>query len=764
MLNFAVALSIVLGTAVMGVVGYWSWERETREVNNNLQIQAGFLASTSQAVFDNLGNGLAPLGELLSELDVLNQPELARPHLLKFQARFPEVGAMALIRPNGQMLLNTALPEGEPLPDISQDPPYWNQFQASLIDPSPYILGMPERGKILKQWRFPFRYTVRNASGTPLFVLQAAIPLEKRGIYLYDLPLPPASYIGLLREDGLQQARWPAQDPNAVYGRLSPGPLAALLRAQPKLKEGTFSGHSSWIPSDKQRIGAFKRLAHLPLYAYVSVPDSYVWERWWRNNAVTFGAFLIYVALIAYIARRVGRHERVHSSELYGQARLDGLTGTPNRTGAEERLQHQLRLAQENGQPFAVLFIDMDRFKDVNDTLGHGAGDELLVEAARRLRAHLRQDDVLARVGGDEFMAILPGAGAATAEQTANRLIQTFAEPFQIHGKKLQTSCSVGAALYPQHGASQEGLLRSADTAMYEAKRAGRNRFAMYDTRLGNLRQRRLTLRERLQHALEREQLFLHYQPIFDLRDGRLVAAEALLRWEDEAGHPHSPAEFIPIAEESGLILSLGEWVLRQAAAQAQRWAVEGFPVRIAVNLSPRQFQDPALLDKVRDALGRSGLPASSLELEVTESTAMDDPESSIRVLGALKDLGIGIAIDDFGTGYSSLSYLKRIPADKLKIDRSFIEGVVHGSEDAAIVRSVLALAASLDMETVAEGIEQESQRQILLDLGCRFGQGYLFSRPLSAQAFAQTYCRARPEPAIIPGAKSSSSEALGGR
>ncbi len=744
MLRLTFLASIVLGTTAISVAGYWSWQREVREINSNLQIQARFLASTSQAVFNNLGNGLAPLGELLQTQDILENPERARPHLEKFMSRFPEVGTMAVIRPDGQMLINTASAPGVPLPDYRKDSPYQELFKVSLTSKSPYQLGPPEFGKILKQWRFPFRYTVRDETGQPLFVLQAAIPLEKRGIYLYDLPLPPSSFIGLLREDGLQQARWPAANPHDTYGRLSPGPLAKMLQAQPHVKEGLFSGYSPWIAADKQRIGAFKRLTHLPLYAYVSVPLSYVYERWWRNNAATLGAFLIFMAVFAYVARQVTRHERIHSSELHGQARIDSLTGTPNRTGADELLKRQLQRAAETGGSFAILFLDLDRFKDINDTHGHSAGDELLTQVTSRLSAHLRQDDMLARVGGDEFMATLPGANLDTAQQTAERLINSFSEPFQVHGKKLQASCSIGAAVFPAHGNSREDLIKCADTAMYEAKRAGRNRFAMYEERFGIIRQRRLALQEQLQHALEKNQFLLHYQPILDLHSRRIVAAEALLRWQDENGHQHSAADFVSVAEESGLILTLGEWVLNQACEQAQAWTEAGFPIRMAVNLSPRQFQAANLVDQVRHALQRTGLAPAALELEITESTAMDDPESSIRVLTEFKRLGVSIAIDDFGTGYSSLSHLKRIPADKLKIDKSFVDGVATESEDAAIVRSVLALASSLGIETVAEGIEQEAQMQTLIDLGCKYGQGYFFSRPLAPQVFAQTFFEPR--------------------
>lgn len=746
-LRRALLASIVLGTIAMAVAGYWSWQRETRDVHDNLQIQANFLASASQAVFDNLGNGLAPLGDALHTQGVLENPEQVRPSLLKFQSRFPEVGSMAVIRPDGAMLINTASPPGAALPDYRKDPPYLALFSASLSSRSPYALGPPEYGKVLKQWRFPFRYTVRDAAGAPLFVLQAAIPLEKRGIYLYDLPLPPASFIGLLREDGLQQARWPASDPHAVYGRLSPGPLAQMLKQQPHLKQGVFSGFSSWVPTQKQRIGAFKRLNRLPLYAYVSVPASYLVERWWRNNAVTLGAFLVYLGGFAYVARRVARHERIHSSELHTQARTDSLTGIPNRTAGEERLDRWLRSARESGRRLAVLFLDLDNFKDINDTLGHSAGDALLTDVVGRLARNFRQDDLLARLGGDEFMVILPGDDAESACRTAQRLIDAFAQPFDLQGRRVQMSCSIGIAGFPEHGETREVLLKCADTAMYEAKHMGGSRFAVYEEQYGAQRQRRLSLQEQLQRALEQEQFLLHYQPILDLRTRTIVGAEALLRWQDASGHRHSPAEFVAAAEESGLILPLGAWVLNRACEQGQAWAALGFPIRVSVNLSPRQFRAADLLDQVRHALAQSGLPAVALELEITESTAMDDPESSIRVLTELRKLGVGIAIDDFGTGYSSLSYLKRIPADKLKIDKSFIDGVVGNPDDVAIVRAVLALAASLDIATVAEGIEDDAQLSVLAGLGCMLGQGYLFARPLAPEAFTQGLLDARQRP-----------------
>jgi diguanylate cyclase (GGDEF)-like protein len=737
-LRRALLAFLLAGVAGLLALQFFNWQREQREVRDNLLIQSGFLASATQAFFDDLGHGLEPLGQLLEELDVLGEPEKARAPLNRFQARYPEIGAMAVIDPGGRMLINTASAPGGPLPDLGRDPAYFAQVQAAIADSAPYTIGRPEFGKILHQWRFPFRFTVRNDEGRPLFLIQGAIPLEKRGIFLYDFPLPPHSLIGLLREDGYQQARWPAADPNEVYAKRSSGPLAQLVQTNPELRSGHFTGYSPWMYTDKERLGAFTHLPRSAMYAYVSVPMSYVWGRWWEHNAPVLVVFSVFVLTLGLVAYRVTVHERRHSQELISQARHDTLSGLPNRAGAEELLERLIRDCQTSGRLFSVMFFDLDRFKDINDTLGHGVGDQLLADVGRRVRELLRQDDTLARLGGDEFLAMLPGSTATTSVGTAERIISALREPFEILGHRLQVTCSIGIATYPEHGSDRNSLLKHADTAMYEAKRQGRSRLAFYLPELGEQVQRRLALQSLLREAVDTQEFTLHFQPIVDLSSGATVAAEALLRWRDGRGVHHSPAEFIPIAEECGLILPIGEWVLRTACEQAKRWHELGFPIRLAVNLSTRQFQDPRLLERVRAVLADTGIDPGHLELEVTESAAMLDPESSMRVLGALKGLGIEIGIDDFGTGYSSLSYLKRIPADTIKIDRSFVEGVCNDPDDTAIVRAILALAASMDKHTVAEGIETEAQRKTLLALGCVRGQGYHFSRPVDAAQFGE--------------------------
>jgi diguanylate cyclase (GGDEF)-like protein len=644
------------------------------------------------------------------------------------------------------MVINTATRPGDPLPDFRRSADYMALFQAAVRDDAVYAIGRPEYGQVLHQWRFPFRYTVRDEAGQVLFVIQAAIPLERGMPFLRNISLPPHSLLGIVREDGFQQVRWPVDDPGKVYGKRLNGPLIKAIKEQRGIEKGFFTGHSPWMYTDQERLGAFTRISPLPMYAYVSIPYAEIWAKWWRHNSPVLGVFVVFVCLFGVIAFWVTVHERHHSEELLSQARRDPLTGLPNRAGAEELLERQLALSRESRTSFTIMFFDLDRFKDINDSLGHSVGDQLLAAVGKRAKAVLRQADVLARLGGDEFLVILPGSTHEAGARTAERLIEAFDAPFVVAQQRLKMSCSLGIAIYPDHGTDRETLLKHADAAMYEAKRQGRSTFARYEEGLGDRLRQRLTLESRLRDALLNNELRLHYQPIMDLSSGQITGAEALLRWTDADGVAHPPAEFIPLAEESGLILSLGEWVLKAACAQAKHWLDSGFDLSVAVNLSTRQFQDPDLQGKVRSALEDCGLPAAQLKLEITESAAMLDPESSIAVLGTLKTLGVGIAIDDFGTGYSSLSYLKRIPADTIKIDKSFVDGVCDESEDQAIVRSILALANALDKQTIAEGVETMEQKLALQRAGCDCAQGYFFGRPVPAEEFRKLLASADGE------------------
>jgi diguanylate cyclase (GGDEF)-like protein len=431
--------------------------------------------------------------------------------------------------------------------------------------------------------------------------------------------------------------------------------------------------------------------------------------------------------------------QRAAEQRLAQLAQYDALTGLANRTLFQDRLAQAIARAHRSERRIALLFLDLDRFKEINDSLGHEAGDRVLQETAARLRQSLREGDSVARLGGDEFTVVLEDvADADEVRGVAQKLMHAFAEPFRVDRQDLYVTPSMGIALYPADGADADSLLKHADTAMYQAKSEGRDNFQFYAAAMSAAAHERLSLEGSLRQALERGEFVLHYQPVVRLASGEISSVEALLRWRhpDEGLLP--PGRFIAAAEQTGLIVPLGDWVLRAACAQAARWQAAGLrPLRVAVNLSARQFRKGRLLQAVREALAASGLASRWLMLEITETLLMDNPRASGATLQELKEMGVHMALDDFGTGYSSLAYLKLFPIDIIKIDRSFVRDIVTDVDDAAIVRATIGLAASLGMLTTAEGVETREQLAFLQEHGCRLGQGFLFSPPVEAEAFA---------------------------
>jgi diguanylate cyclase (GGDEF)-like protein/PAS domain S-box-containing protein len=421
-------------------------------------------------------------------------------------------------------------------------------------------------------------------------------------------------------------------------------------------------------------------------------------------------------------------------------AHYDAITGLPNRNLLHDRLGQVLLQTQRNREQMAVMFLDLDRFKNINDTLGHAVGDELLRHVAQRLSMTLRASDTLARLGGDEFVVVLPRLNNRLQAQTvAEKLIEALQASIVVDGHALHISTSIGICLCPDDGTDMAILLRNADTAMYQAKSSGRNTFRFYTERMNLEADRRYRIESALRTGMSDGELLLYFQPLVDMRSGQVYGAEALVRWQSRLLGMVQPDQFIGVAEETDLIVQLDSWVLRQACQQGALWhRALGRDWLVAVNLSARQFRRTDLVAFVAEVLADTGLPAHLLELEITESTLMHNVDEVIQRLEALVRLGVRLAIDDFGTGYSSLAYLKRFPVQKLKIDQSFVRGLVGDGNDAAIVKTVIALANVLGLDLLAEGVETKAQLTSLQQLGCQCFQGYLFSRPLPATDFAE--------------------------
>ena len=416
-------------------------------------------------------------------------------------------------------------------------------------------------------------------------------------------------------------------------------------------------------------------------------------------------------------------------------ANYDPLTGLPNRNLLQDRFQQVLAHVRRNQTRTAVLFIDLDQFKTINDTLGHNVGDILLWSVADRIVSAVRQEDTVARQGGDEFILLLHHIDSADdADKVGQKLLATLAQPYQINESLLYVSASIGIAIYPDDGEDVDTLLKNSDTAMYHAKESGRNNYQFFAPEMNQLAMEKQSLGTDLHHALERNELLLHYQPVVDMVSGQLTGMEVLLRWQHPERGLISPVKFIPLAEETGLIVPIGEWVLMSACEQIKLWLDQGYDVpSLAINLSAKQFRKNSLAATIARILEISGVKARYLTLEITESVFMENTDEVSAMLRTLSDMGLKISIDDFGTGYSSLSYLKRFPIDNLKIDQSFVMDIATDPDDAAIVTAIIALAHSLQMEVIAEGVETAEQLAFLKYRKCGQYQGYYFSKPLPA-------------------------------
>ena len=539
----------------------------------------------------------------------------------------------------------------------------------------------------------------------------------------------------------LRLTRWSPRA-EAIFGWKAEEIIGTSLR-QWKL---VFAGDVAEVEAVLQSMLIGERNSATSMNRNMRKDGSVIWCEW-QNSVLRDenGELLSILGFAQDVSDRVEAQEK-----LQAMATHDALTGLPNRVLLQLHLAETLARARHRHQRLAVLFIDLDRFKNVNDSLGHRMGDELLRMIGERLAQALRKGDFLARLGGDEFTVLLEDLSDADgAAQVAAKMLEVIQQVFWVHGHAVHVSASIGLSIFPDDGDDSDTLLKNADVAMYRAKDAGKNVYQFFAREMGTQQQEQMALETALRWAVKNEELSVKFQPKIHIASGRIVGAEALLRWHDPILGDVAPARFIPLAEESGLIDAMGDWVLRQACRETQSWAAAGLEgMTIAINLSVRQFRDPGLAARIQKIFGETGVDPYRVEFEVTETSVLYDADTVSRVLQVQRELGVRVAIDDFGTGYSSLVHLKRLPIDTLKIDKSFIRDITTDPDDKAISAAIIALAHGLGLDVVAEGVETAEQLAFLTERGCNYYQGHFFSEPLESAEFIKVATRLRDGPA----------------
>jgi diguanylate cyclase (GGDEF)-like protein len=600
------------------------------------------------------------------------------------------------------------------------------------------VVGSPVLGVVIKKWIVPFSLPIKHPDGTfagliavsmpvELLISQSLLKVHKDSVFLLvDYERRAISRItkGEVQTNDLGKVLTGPYATRAVTANLPFLPGAHLISGVDGL----------------ERVVAAQRLENAPWFINVGVPWSGYLELWYqdvRSTALMVVFFLVVSNVLAWYLKRGMAQQVKDMSHIEFLAYHDILTELPNRKLLKDRFPQAVKLARREGKKVALLYLDLDQFKSVNDSLGHVIGDAMLKEIAFRLMACVRGSDTVSRQGGDEFLILLCDLDSVEgATPVVLKILQSLRLPILVNDHELLTSASLGIAVYPDDGLDFDTLLKKADVAMYKAKEQGRNGHCFFDEAMNATTRERMELTNALTRGIARNEFVLHYQPQIDLRTNEVIGVEALIRWKHPQFGMVPPGKFIPLAESSGLIVPIGTWVLEEACRQAVEWQASGLPAfTVAVNLSAAQFKRGEVEGTVARVLEQSGLTPHLLELELTESILMTDTAEVLEIVSRLKKMGLGLSIDDFGTGYSSLSYLRSFSVNKLKIDQSFIGGLVTNPEDKAIITAIIQLAKSLKFKTIAEGVETKLQMQQLCDMGCDEAQGYYYARPMPADA-----------------------------
>jgi diguanylate cyclase (GGDEF)-like protein len=737
---------ILLFLIIFVMVFSWvSWQSEKQDESNVLSLLAELGGQSINSYFTHFESNLSVLSQdMLDENETLDLKR-ARSLLKRFKEANSDIVNIHITDLSGQFLASAIWTPGMTFPSLDQESTFILGREA-LLKGQTFNIGRPYFGQTIKEWVIPLRYGVRDKSGELVYILNAALPLSKQQRFWQNLYLPGNTEIGLLRDDSFLLSIYPlpkTADINETYEKIRTGALAVLLRQQNFPLHGIAEGYNTVAHANYNFY--FYRLPNYQVTFFVTAPISKLHAKWWKHNQPFYLLTLIFslsgFGIYCWAAKRQAKSEIEREQQealIWKQANYDTLTELPNRSLFHDRLEQETMKAHRTGLSLGLLFIDLDRFKVVNDTLGHGKGDVLLVEAARRISGCVRETKTVARLGGDEFTIILTEFKERMhLERIAQDIIQALAKPFDLgDGDVSYISASIGITLYPDDASDLDELIKHADQAMYAAKAEGRNRFSYFTSSMQIEAQEKLVLTNDLRQALAQNELEVYYQPIIDMATGRITKAEALLRWKHPTRSMVSPVIFIPLAEESGLILEIGEWVFQEVITRIEHWLIKfGRIIQVSVNVSPIQFEK-TVRHMWMERLANSRLPAGSITVEITEGLLIKDVPYVKQRLIEFWDRGIEVSIDDFGTGFSALSYLKQFDIDYLKIDRSFVSNLIDNECDKALTEAIIMMAHKLGIKTIAEGVETEAQRNLLVAFGCDYVQGYFYSRPVPTEEF----------------------------
>ncbi|MCG6886690.1 MAG: EAL domain-containing protein [Proteobacteria bacterium] len=722
------SLTIIVG---FGIYTYHTWHIARREAILQMQFINELLIQSTNEIFNYQQSILRILGDRLHEVDAENHPAQGQKLVDQILHMNPGMAGFGLAGADGQLLLVSGTTPGQKLPNLLSQPESAESFR-QVLQSRRMMMGRTYYLPLLHRWVIPVRVTL-EPGGKPL-VMTAGLDLDSRAVTWNALQLPPGIEVRIMRPDGHWQFVKPLPDSQrpAVYNY-------PIMKEWQKMISD-YANHQGDVEQHAynydDRLCFSVYLPRLEIYTIVRMPESMLWADYLQRMAIPsliFVFFLIGGSMFYIVSMRQQRH---YEAELIQQAHYDTLTGLPNRLLAMDRLGQALELARRERRSVAITYVDMDHFKRVNDSFGHMVGDKLLQQSAERLSKLLRGGDTVARLGGDEFLIILPEVNSVdAAESVANKIQLLFEKPFIIDHLEIYSACSIGISMFPADGEDTESLLKAADTALYRAKDSGRKTHCFYSEEMNLEAERHMHLESAFRHALENSELYLVYQPQVNLQSGEWTGCEALLRWNNPALGEVPPVDFIPIAEETGLIRAVGNFVLQNASQDLVAiQSALGKSFTMSINLSAWQIRQPDLPDIIQGLLQKFNLAADSLVMEITESTMVESGEQ----LMSIRDLGLRIALDDFGTGFCSLSYLQRFPVNTLKIDRSFIQNIDKGYGGENLVKAVINLGMSLNLQIVAEGIEDKTQFEFLKQAGCPTGQGFFFSQPVRLESILQ--------------------------